>query len=101
MRNFIILGLMLVLPQVASARVYMCVDQTTGETSFTDKACETATSAREEVRVDRTNLDSGSKYGRDGKEKTWRSEEDTRKSGMQYNADRRSLYENKATASSE
>ena len=59
MKIMTLAALLLVLPQLASARVYMCVDQVTGETSFTDKACTTAGDAREEVRVDRTNLDSG------------------------------------------
>jgi hypothetical protein len=75
----------------------MCVDHDTGETSFTDKACETA-SAREEVRVQPSNLDSGSRYGAQAKPKTWRSEADTRKTGLDYNADRRSAYEAKTTA---
>ena len=98
MKIMTLAALLLVLPQLSSARVYMCVDQVTGETSFTDKACTTAGDAREEVRVDRTNLDSGKRYGAETREKTWRSEEDTRKSGRDYNASRRALYDNNATA---
>jgi uncharacterized protein DUF4124 len=98
MSRVFVIALLLLAPQLASARVYMCVDHATGATSFTDKACETV-SSREEVRVDPANLDSGSRYAPKAKKKTWRSEEDTRKSGMDYNAERRSIYENKATAS--
>jgi hypothetical protein len=78
----------------------MCVDPDTGKTSFTDKACETA-SIREEVRVDPANLDSGSRYGARAKQKTWRSQSDTRKTGADYNAERRGIYEGKATASAQ
>lgn len=99
MKIMTLAALVLLLPQLASARVYMCVDQATGETSFTDKACATANDAREEVRVDRTNLDSGQRYGAQARQKTWRSEEDTRKSGRDYSASQRSLYDNNATAS--
>lgn len=88
---------LLLLPQLAMARVYMCVDHVTGETSFTDKACETP-SAREEVRVDPANLDSGDRYAARAKPKFWRSEAETRKTGMDYNAERRTAYEGKATA---
>lgn len=100
MKIWIVIGIVLMLPQLAAARVYMCVDAATGKTSFTDKACATS-GVREEVRVDATNLDSGAKYSGAGPEKTWRSEEDTRKSGVEYGADRRNLYDNKATASAE
>jgi len=99
MKIITLAALLLLLPQLASARVYMCVDQATGRTSFTDKACATTQDVREEVRVDRTNLDSGKQYGRAGREKTWRSEEDTRKTGRDFNTSRSSLYDNNATAS--
>jgi hypothetical protein len=97
MKQLLVIALLL-MPQLAAARVYMCVDQATGETSFTDKACETV-SSREEVRVDPPNLNSGKTYIRPPKQKTWRSEADTRKTGLDYNADRRTSYESKATAS--
>jgi len=87
----------MLLPQLAAARVYMCVDEATGETSFTDQACETA-STREEVRVDPVNLNSGDRHVRRAKAKTWRSQADTRKTGVDFNAQRRSLYESKASA---
>jgi hypothetical protein len=98
MNRIIVIALLLLAPQVASARVYMCVDHATGATSFTDKACETV-SSREEVKVDPANLDSGSRYKAPAKKKTWRSQQDKRKTGMDYSAERRSIYENEATAS--
>lgn len=98
MNKLILLLALLLVPQLASARVFMCVDLDTGDTSFTDKACETA-ALREEVRVDPTNLDSGGRAAAKPREKTWRSEEETRKTGLDFNASRRGIYENRATAS--
>lgn len=100
MKKSIVIGMLLLVSQGATARVYMCVDAKTGSTSFTDKACE-VTSVREEVRVDATNLDSGSRSRGGSKRKTWRSEEETRKTGLDYNNERRDLYGNSATASSD
>ncbi len=59
------------------------------------------TSVGEEVRVDATNMDSGSRSSRGSKKKTWRSEEETRKTGLEYNNERRDIYDNSATASSD
>ena len=97
MARLLVITLLILVPQMATARVYMCVDQATGKASFTDRSCESA-GTRAEVRVDPTNLDSGAQYAKRGKKKTWRSEADTRKSGSDYNADRRMLYKNKAAA---
>jgi hypothetical protein len=97
MKKLTLVALLLLVPQLAAARVYMCVDHGTGKTSFTDRACDTA-SVREEVRVPTSNLSSGQRYAEPSKPKTWRSQADTRKTGTDYNAERRSLYENKATA---
>jgi hypothetical protein len=91
---------MLLLPQLATARVYMCVDEISGKTSFTDKACETS-AVREEVRVQAANLDSGARSAAPAKEKTWRSQADSRKSGLDYSEERRSIYEHRATASTD
>ncbi|MBE9471857.1 MAG: DUF4124 domain-containing protein [Chloroflexi bacterium] len=96
----ILLLVLLLVPQLAAARVYMCVDPETGKTSFTDKACVKAAS-REEVRVSSTNLDSGSRSARGGSAKTWNSQRDTRKSGNDYNTQRRAMYKNNPTASAE
>ena len=101
MNRLLVIALLLLAPQLAVARVYMCVDQATGQATFTDKACDTAASSREEVRVQTANLDSGKRYAPPAKRKTWRSQADTRKSGVDYNAERRNLYQNKATASAQ
>ena len=76
---------MLLASNVAAGKVYMCLDPVTGESSFTDKACATR-SVREEVRVEPTNLDSGHRYAKKAARKTWTSERDTRKTGLEYNA---------------
>jgi len=93
-------ALLLLLPQLATARVYMCVDHATGQTSFTDQACDAA-SVREEVRVPPSNLNSGQHSAAPAERKTWRSQADIRKTGTDYNAQRRSLYESKATAAAQ
>ena len=51
--------LLLLGPQLASAKIYMCRDAVSGETTFTDVACEQSLASREEVRVQPTNVDSG------------------------------------------
>ncbi len=97
MIKLMLLVMLVLVPQFAAAKVYMCVDQETGEASFTDRACETS-SVREEVRVQASNLGSGKRYVAPAKAKTWRSQADGRKTGIDYNAERRSVYANKATA---
>jgi len=99
MNRVLVFALMLSVSQFAAAGMYMCVDEATGETSFTDKACESE-GTREEIRVNPINPGSDSKARHAGK-KTWRSEADVRKTGSDYNAQRRSLYENEATASTQ
>lgn len=90
MQKIIIMALLLGVSQVTAARVYMCVDENTGEAYFTDAGCST-NSTREEVRVKPANLDSGKRYVKSGKRKTWNSERDERKTGLDYNAERRAL----------
>jgi Domain of unknown function (DUF4124) len=99
MKKLVFTALLLLASQFAVAKVYMCVDDATGQTSFTDQACNTA-GVREEVRVPPSNLNSGKGTAEPSGRKTWRSEADIRKTGTDYNAERRGLYENKATASS-
>ena len=94
----VLLLVLLLLPQVAAARVYMCVDPATGTKSFTDHGCQ-ASSSREEVRIQATNANSGSRTARSNSVKTWVSDRDTRKTGREYSAERRRLIENNATAS--
>ena len=98
MKKLLILLLLLPLSQVATARVYMCVDPETGVTSFTDKACEKSASG-EEVRVNATNYDSGRRTASTSRgPKVWNSHRDTRKTGRDYNDERRRMYQEKATA---
>ncbi len=98
MKNILLILLLIPLSQAASARVYMCVDPQTGATSFTDKACQKATPG-EEVRVDSANSSSG-RAGRSGPggPKVWNSNRDQRKTGRDFNDERRRLYGEKATA---
>jgi hypothetical protein len=98
MKTLLLILLLLPLSQAAVARVYMCTDPQTGATSFTDKACEKSTSG-EEVRVDGANYFSGrSTRAAPGGPKVWNSDRDQRKTGRDYNDDRRRLYREKATA---
>jgi|TARA_R110002073_G_scaffold125314_7_gene269880 hypothetical protein len=94
----ILAAALLLAPQFAAAKLSMCVDPHTGGTSFTDKACE-AEALRKEVRVDPANLDSGNRSAAKARQKTWKSEVDTRKTGLDFNAERRGLHQNGATAS--
>ena len=95
---------LLLMASPASAKVYMCIDPDTGRKSFTDKACDTPSAYSEEVRVDRANLQSGKTYSTNTKkrripaEKAWTSQRDTRKSGRELNAQKRSAYSTDATA---
>lgn len=98
MKKLIALCLLVLVPQVAMAKVYMCTDPSTGKTSFTDKACDVHASA-EEVRIGATNLESGKRTGGKSASKVWNSQRDTRKTGLDYNAERRALYHSEATAS--
>ncbi|GAB5450364.1 MAG: hypothetical protein Hals2KO_06920 [Halioglobus sp.] len=94
MKGILVVILLAALPQMASARVYMCTDHATGKTLFTDRACEPeASNTREEVRVDATNLGSGSRYKKNKREKSWNSERETRKSGLDYNEKRRDVHQ--------
>ena len=90
MQKIIIMALLLSVSQVTAARVYMCVDEKTGEAYFTDAGCSSG-GTREEVRVNPANLDSGKRYAKSGKRKTWNSQRDERKTGLDYNAERRAM----------
>jgi hypothetical protein len=97
MKRVLVIAMMLLLPQLAVAGMYMCVDEATGVTTFTDKACPTS-NAGEEIRVNSINYDESHKPRR-ARQKTWRSDAEDRKTGTQYNAQHRSMYDNKASAS--
>lgn len=94
----VLLLVLLLLPQLAAARVFMCVDEATGRTSFSDKGCQT-TASQEEVRVEASNVFSGSRTAEAPAPKAWVSDRDTRKTGRDYSAEKSSLLEHKATAS--
>ncbi len=89
-------------PNLAQARVYMCVDPTTGKTSFTDQACESKT-AGEDVRVQVANPGSQKrKTSQSGRKvnRAWQSQRDTSLSGREYNARRRSEHAHTVASSS-
>ena len=70
----IVLCMMLCLPGIASAKVYMCVDPATGEKTFTDKACETKVSG-EKLNVKPHNFgDSGHRSQGSSGAKAWSSQ---------------------------
>jgi hypothetical protein len=94
----VLIVVLLLLPQLAAAGVFMCVDPATGATSFSDKGCA-ASAAQEEVKVEATNVFSGSRTSEAPKRKTWVSDRDTRKTGRDYSAGKSELLPNKATAS--
>jgi Domain of unknown function (DUF4124) len=94
----VLLLVLLLLPQLAAAGVFMCVDQATGKTSFSDRGCATS-AAQEEVKVESTNVFSGNRTAATPTRKTWVSDRDTRKTGRDYSAENGGLLRNKATAS--
>ncbi|MDH4041557.1 MAG: DUF4124 domain-containing protein [Gammaproteobacteria bacterium] len=95
----ILLLLVLLLPQLAAARVFICVDPVTGKKSFSDKGC-VATQSQEEMKVGATNVTSGSRTAQAAPAGTWTSDRDTRKTGRDYNAED-ALLRNEATASTD
>ena len=88
---------MLFVPQLAAAKVFMCVDQATGQTSFTDKACEEHMPG-EKVRVDVANPGSGSPAPRKNRNHAWQSQRDMSKSGIDHNQQRREAYTDRVNA---
>lgn len=90
----VLLLLLLMVPQLASAKVYMCVDEITGKKTFTDKGCQT-TASREEVKVPATNANSGSREAgsTSTRQSAWLSHRDTRKTGRDYSAEKRRVAE--------
>ena len=94
----ILVLVLLLVPQLVLARVYMCLDPATGKTSFSDTGCKSL-ATHEEVKVQVTNVTSGSRTAADPPPKTWTSDLDTRKTGLDYSAQQRGIKGNKATAS--
>lgn len=98
----VVLLLLLLIPQLALARIYMCTDPATGKTLFTDQACDSGDTP-EEIRVETTNVTAGRLApGKNEREppppKTWKSDRDQRKTGRDYASRREELYQNSATA---
>jgi hypothetical protein len=98
MKILLLLALMGI-SQLAAARVFICVDPDTGKKTFTDTGCQT-TATQEQLRVNPTNLSSGSRSAKKSATKVWNSERDTRKSAVDYNEQQRPDGYNEATASS-
>ena len=95
----VLLLVLLLLPQLGSARVFMCVDEATGKKTFSDKGCQTSFT-QEEVRIQATNVDSGRRTADPAARKAWVSDRDTRKTGRDYFAEKRdAMYDRAATAS--
>ena len=93
----VLILVLLLLPQLAAAGVFMCVDPASGATSFSDKGCA-ASVDQEEVKVEATNVFSGNRTAESPKRKTWASDRDTRKTGRDYTAEKSEQLRNKATA---
>ena len=91
----ILLMILLLVPQVALARVYMCVDPETGKKSFTDKACEQA-GPGEKVRVNVANPGAHARRPKKNPNKVWQSQLDNTRSGRDYNQEREGLQESRA-----
>ena len=82
MRIFLLV-LSLLVPQLAAAGVYLCVDPETGKKTFTDRACEQRTSG-EGVRVDPVNFGGAAYRAPAGEHKqVWRSQQAVAKSGRE------------------
>jgi hypothetical protein len=88
---------LLLLPQLATAGVFMCKDPASGKTVFTDRGCDSFAS-REEVRVGPTNVDSGSRTAAAPTVKTWKADLDTRKTGQDLNQEYKLRQQGNATA---
>jgi hypothetical protein len=73
----LLLATSLLIPQLSSAEVFMCVDPATGKKTFTAKACPTA-GERKKVKVQPTNFGSGTQNRTAG---TWSSDKDRSVSG--------------------
>ncbi len=75
----------LLLPQIATAGVFMCVDPDTGKKSFTDRACPSA-AAGKKVRVEPTNFGDG--VAKRKSRGTWTADKDRSLSGRANLADK-------------
>ncbi len=96
MKQLMVMLIMVILPLAVRADMYMCVDPETGATSFTDKACEEAAS-QEEIKVNAINPGGARQASQPRtRNKAWRSQVDARKTGTDFNSQRRAMYRGKA-----
>jgi hypothetical protein len=90
----ILLFIAILIPQIATAGVFMCVDPVTGKKSFTDRACPKS-EAGTRVKVEPSNFGAnGHQRAQQNGQKAWHSQRDTTVSG-------RNNYLEKTTAVSE
>ena len=78
MMRILLLVAALLIPQLAAAEVFMCTDPTTGQKSFTDKACPKLNKGKK-VKVEPTNFGSGVRQPQD--KQTWNSDVDSSVAG--------------------
>lgn len=77
----LVIATLLLLPQLSTAGVFMCVDPDTGKKTFTDRACPTQGTG-EKVKVQTTNFGHGMANESNGG--TWNSHRDTSRSGREH-----------------
>lgn len=84
----VILLLLLLVPQLATAGVYLCVDPQTGKKTFTDRACEQE-AVGEQLRVESAQSGASRGSSRKSNDKTWNSQRDERIDGREYRQEER------------
>ena len=96
MKQLMVMMVVIMLPLPVRADLYMCVDPETGATSFTDIACKGAASPQE-IKVNAINP-GGTRQASHPRtrDKTWRSQLDARKTGTDFNSERRASYQGKS-----
>ena len=96
MKQLMVMLLIAMLPLAVRADMYMCVDPQTGATSFTDKACKGAAS-QQEIKVNAINPGGVRQASQPRtQDKAWRSQVDARKTGTDFNSERRAIYRGKS-----
>ena len=96
MKQLLVILLIVMFPLAARAEMYMCVDPQTGATSFTDTACKGA-AAPQEIKVNAINPGGARQTSQPrARDKAWRSQLDARKTGTDFNSERRTVYRAKS-----
>ena len=88
----VLLILLCLLPQLAAARVFMCVDPATGKTTLTDRGCDPV-ATREEMRVNPTNGEAKPNGGSAPAREAWVSDRESRRTARDYVVEQRRLRE--------